>query len=175
MISDYDSLAFIQSYLSERQQRTKGNDTCSTYSDILYNIPQGSILGSLIFNIYMSDIFLSIDKCDITSYADGNTPYTSYFTQEEVIEKLQLITDNLFEWLKNRQVKCRLLYTRETDVTAKIRDLDVKKGREEKLIDIKIDNKFSFENPVSSLCKKASQKLYALTHTSSKFYGSNKT
>ena len=40
---DYDSLVFIQSYLSERQQRTKVNNAYSTYSDILYGVPQGSI------------------------------------------------------------------------------------------------------------------------------------
>ena len=38
---DYDSLVFIQSYLSERQQRTKVNNAYSTYSDILYGVPQG--------------------------------------------------------------------------------------------------------------------------------------
>ena len=38
---DFGSLAFIQSYLSERQQRTKVNDTCNTYSDILHSVLQG--------------------------------------------------------------------------------------------------------------------------------------
>ena len=45
---DYDSLVFIQSYLSERQQRTKVNNAYSTYSDVLYDVPQGSILLSAI-------------------------------------------------------------------------------------------------------------------------------
>ena len=57
---DYESLAFIQSYLYERQQRTKVNETCSTYSKILYSVPQGYILGSLLFNIYISDMFYSL-------------------------------------------------------------------------------------------------------------------
>ena len=58
---DYDSLVFIQSYLSERQQRTKVNNACSTYSDILHAVPQGSILGPLLFNIYIRDMFYDID------------------------------------------------------------------------------------------------------------------
>ena len=70
---DYDSLVFIQSYLSERQQRTKVNNAYSTYSDILYGVPQGSILGPLLFNIYISDMFYDIDKCDI---ATPHTPMT---------------------------------------------------------------------------------------------------
>ena len=101
-------------------------------------------------------MFYDIDSCDIASYADDNTPYTS---EEEVIQKLELIINNLFEWFKNNHMKgnadkCHLLVTR---------DFDVKNSREEKLLGVKIDTKFSFENHASSLCKKASQKLHALT------------
>ena len=53
---DYDSLVSIQSYLSERQQRTKVNNAYSTYFDILYGAPQGYILGPLLFNICISDL-----------------------------------------------------------------------------------------------------------------------
>ena len=58
--------------------------------------------------------------------------------------------------------KCHLLVTRDTDVTAKIGELDVKDSKEVKLLGVKIDGKLSFENHVSSLCEKASQKLHAL-------------
>ena len=88
---DYDSLVFVQSYLSS--QRTKVNNACSTYSDILYGVSQGSILDPLLFNIYISDMFYDIDKWDIASYADDNTPYISDFNLEEVIQKLELITN----------------------------------------------------------------------------------
>ena len=60
----------MQTYLSERQQRTKFNNAHSTYSDILYGGPQDSILGPLFFNICISDMFYDIDKCDIANYAD---------------------------------------------------------------------------------------------------------
>ena len=71
---DYDSLVFIKTYLSERQQRTKVSNAYSTYFDILHGVPQGSILGPLLFNIYISDMFYDIDLRDIASYADDNTP-----------------------------------------------------------------------------------------------------
>ena len=58
--------------------------------------------------------------------------------------------------------KCHLLVTRDTDVTTKIGEFDVKNSSEEKLLGVKIDSKLSLENHVSSLCKKASQKLHAL-------------
>ena len=112
-------------------------------------------------------MFYDIDICDIASYADNNTSYTSDFNLEDVIQKLELTTNNLFEWFKNNHMKanadkCHLLVSRDTDVTAKIGECDVKNSREEKLLGIKIDSKLSFKNHVSSLCKKASQKLHAL-------------
>ena len=151
----------MQSYLSERQQRTKVNNAYSTYSDILYGFPQGSILGPLLFSIYISNMFH-----DIASYADNNTPYISDFNLEEVIQKLELATNNLFEWFKNNHMKaiadkCHLVLIWDTDVAAKIGEFDVKNSSEEKLLGVKIGSKLSFENHVSSLCKKESQKLHA--------------
>ena len=76
---DFYSLVFIQSCHSERQQKTKFHNAYSTYSDILYGVPQDSMLGLLFFSNYISDMFYDIDKCDIASYADDNTPHTSDF------------------------------------------------------------------------------------------------
>ena len=64
--------------------------------------------------------------------------------------------------MKANADNCHLLVTRDTVVPAKIEELDVKNSRGEKLLGVKIDTKLSFENYVSSLCKKASQKLHAL-------------
>ena len=137
------TLWFLCKAISERQQRTKVNDAYGIYSDILYGVPQGPLL----FNIYISDMFYDIDICDIASYADDNTPYTSDFKLEEVIQKLELTTNNLFECFKNSHMKansdkCHLLVTRDTNVTAKIGEFDVKNSREEKLLGVKIDSKF---------------------------------
>ena len=50
-------------------------------------------------------MFYDIDNCNISSYADDNTPYVSDFNLEEVIQKVELITNNLFEWFKNSHMK----------------------------------------------------------------------
>ena len=65
-------------------------------------------------------MFYDIDKCDIASYADDNTPYTSDFNLEELIQKLELFTISLSKnnHMKVNPDKCHLLVTRETDVTA---------------------------------------------------------
>ena len=84
---------------------------------------KGSILGPQLSNIYISDIFYDIDKFNIASYADDNTPYTSDFELKELIQKLELIANNLFEEDKNNYIKtnagkCHLPVTRDTDITA---------------------------------------------------------
>ena len=164
---DYESLTLIQSYLSNRKQRTKVNKTYSTFSDIIFGFPQGSRLGPLLFNIYICDTFYDNTDCDIVSYADDNTPYRSSFSLDKVINKLETCTNILFKWfhenhMKANADKCHLLVTTKRVVSANIAEFVINNSKEEKPLGIKIDTKLSFENHVSSLCKKASQKLHAL-------------
>ena len=64
---DYQSLRIMESFLSNRQQRTNINNSFSRYSNILKWVLQGSILDPLLFNIYICDIFFDIIECDIAS------------------------------------------------------------------------------------------------------------
>ena len=82
---DNQSLRIIDSFLSNREQRSKINNAFGRYSQIIYEVPQGSILGPLLFNIYICDIFFDTIECDIASYADDNTPYNFDFNLDNMI------------------------------------------------------------------------------------------
>ena len=74
---DTKSLKLMLSYLTNRKQRVKISDTYSSWSKILFRVPQGSILGPLLFNFFICDLFLFLPRFDIANYADDNTPYST--------------------------------------------------------------------------------------------------
>ena len=123
---DYSSLALVYSYLSERKQRTKINNSFSKWVDITTRIPRGSILGPLLFNIYLNDIFFSVKEDNLTNYADDNTPYAINSTTDAIIGCLVEDTMKLLKWFddnyfKMNADKCHLLITNhEDDVSATI-------------------------------------------------------
>ena len=70
------SLKLVYSYLSNRTQRIKINENFSDRTDIEFGVPQGSILGPILFNINMIDLFYECEDSNVASYADDTTPYS---------------------------------------------------------------------------------------------------
>ena len=69
------ALRLINDYLSNRKQRTKIENTYSTWLDIIFGVPQGSILRPLLFNVFLVDLLFTVNDIDIASYTDDNTPH----------------------------------------------------------------------------------------------------
>ena len=84
------ALRLVQNYLSNCKQRTKINSDFSSWEEILFGVPQGSILGPLSFNIVLCDFFFIVNETEFASYADDNTPYVVGNNIEDVIIKLQM-------------------------------------------------------------------------------------
>ena len=91
-----DALKLIHDYLSNRKQRVKVNDTYSSWKDIFYGVPQGSILGPLLFNIHLCDLFYFLEELDIASYADDTAIYTVNEKKDLVISTLETSSSLLF-------------------------------------------------------------------------------
>ena len=90
------SLKLIFNYLNGRKQRTKINNCLSTWPEIIYDVPQGSL--DSYFSI-SNDLCFS-DEFQMANFADDNTPYDFGTTTEEVIDKLEKQSGLLIEWHK---------------------------------------------------------------------------
>ena len=65
----------LTSYLSNRKQRIKVESVFSKWQNIETVVPQGSILGRLLFNIFVCELFVILDNAYFPSYADDYSPY----------------------------------------------------------------------------------------------------
>ena len=83
------TMMIIHSYLTDGAQRVRMQAKYSYWSDIITGVHQGSILGPLFFNIYLSDIFLFTSDSEIANYADDNTPYCQGENLEIVMSQLE--------------------------------------------------------------------------------------
>ena len=95
---DIPSLKLLHSYLTKRKQRVKLNGTYSLWSEIIFGVPQGSILGPLLFNIFLCDLFQFFPDLIITNYADDTTPHTTNINLNKVLHDLEKMSDTLFNW-----------------------------------------------------------------------------
>ena len=72
---DYKSLKLISSFLSNRKYRTKITSSFTELKHPLIGVPQGSVLGPSLFDIYMCDLFLFMSESNLANYADDMTLY----------------------------------------------------------------------------------------------------
>ena len=161
-------LTFIQSYLSKRIQRVKINTFFSEHSNVESGVPHGPISGPLFFNIFICNLFFDDIDIYLASYANDTTPYAYDLERDEVIKSLEKNIDKFFDWfsdnlLKANSDKCHLLINTDENVALQIKNETITNSSNQKLPGILFNNKFDFDKHVTSLCRKASRKLHALS------------
>ena len=132
-------LKLVQSYLSKRRQRTKIDQCYTSWGQILSRAPKGSILGPILFDIFLSDIFLVVKDVSFTIYADHNTIYQSGRNIDHVINDLQLSAEKRFHWFSDNTGKCHLIMSTNHTPELKVGDSLIKTSTCEKLLGLKID------------------------------------
>ena len=99
-----ETLRLIYSYLKGRKQCVKINNTYSDYNEIIFGVPQGSILGPVFFNLSINDLFFFIEKASMYNFADDNTLSAWGETVSKLIDTLESESNIAIDWFTKNEM-----------------------------------------------------------------------
>ena len=166
-----DAVKLIESYLSDRSQQIRMGSNTSDWENLTKGVPQGSILGPLLFNVFINDILYIVEKCLLYNYADDNT--LAYIHKKIEILHQVLVKESLslIQWFENNLMKANpdkfqaiCVGKRTFDAITSFQLGNTKITCEDKvsLLGVTLDVQLNFEDHISQICTKASQQLAVL-------------
>ena len=164
---DKPSLNWVNDYLRFRKQRKKIGSSYSDWANVTRGIPQRSILGPLLFNIFINDIFLFIEKSDICKFADDNTLFSCGDNLSVILKSLEHDMKILLSSLIVNPKKFQFMILQKSlrsKYCLTIGPINVKESDHVELLGITIDKHLDFKKHIENLCWNANYKLHALRH-----------
>jgi hypothetical protein len=99
-------LKWFANYLYQRQILVKVNTRCSNHKTVKSGVPQGSILGPILYLVYVNELFNSVNKCRIFMYADDTILVSAHRNIKKSEEMLQTDFNNLLRWTHDHDLIC---------------------------------------------------------------------
>ena len=172
----HKSCELIISYLSNRKQRVKVGSSKSDWCFMKKGVPQGSILGPLLFNIFINDIYYFLDKlCVLYNYADDNNVGYSHVNLDALLQRLDICGNVAIQWFKNNEMEANpskfqglisVHGTQRAPEKMTIANVEIPFSADVKLLGVTVDSKLNFDCNLSNICKKSSRYLSAISRVS---------
>ena len=162
-----DLFGWISNFLSNRIQRVVVNGKFSEWNKVTSGIPQGSVLGPLLFTIFINNIPANIDSC-IKIFADDTKIYNSVSNSNVLSLDLLTLVQWSEKWLLPFNVdKCKVIhYGRQDDVTVYYMDgRVVSEDTHIKDLGVNFQNNLKFDEHICNICATANSRLGIIRNT----------
>ena len=157
----------ISSYLTSRKQRVKIENCSSEWSFIKRGVPQGSLMGPVLFNVYLNDLLLLLQNfCQVHNYADDNTLSFCHHDVDIVKHNLERSCTVAIKWFRANYMKVNaekfqfmVIGKSNQNLSLCIDDIMLKPEESVKLLGVLIDNNLNFKKHIGTLLSKAAKQI----------------
>uniref|UniRef100_A0A8C5PX62 Reverse transcriptase domain-containing protein n=1 Tax=Leptobrachium leishanense TaxID=445787 RepID=A0A8C5PX62_9ANUR len=161
---DENTCSWIENWLKDRVQRVVINGTFSRWTPVVSGVPQGSVIGPILFNLFINDLEIGIES-HVSVFAD-DTKLEKVIQCEQDVTSLQRDLDRLGDWVLKWQMKCNLdkckvmhFGVKNTQAIYTLNGTELGKSKQEKDLGIIIDFKLSNNVQCQTAAAKASKVL----------------
>jgi hypothetical protein len=177
---DNNSTQLIGNYLSKRSIKINVNGTLSSSKPLSIGVPQGSVLGPLLFIIFINDMCYLDLHSKLILFADDTTLSTFGKLPSDIINKLEEDLGKISDWLKHNRLvininKSQAMYISHLRKKSKALRTEITNLKlnscngngiafvdEVKILGVMIDNELRFDGQAANICKKVNSKTFLL-------------